>query len=118
MNIFGSYEMYNYLIRGAVIAALVAQAAPILAHGPVARVEAASVVSPAAKRAAATVDAFHAALRQGDTRSAVALLADQVLIFESGGVERSKAEYESHHLGADAAFAKAVPMVLTRRLGE
>ena len=43
------------------------------------------------------------------------MLADDVLIFEGGGVERSKAEYAAHHLAADAAFSKAVSSVLTER---
>ena len=68
--------------------------------------------------AAATVDSFHAALRQGDTAAAARLVADDALIFEEGGAERSKAEYEAHHLGADAAFSKAVPAVKTRRAGK
>ena len=104
--------------RAAVIAALVACASPILAHGPVTKaVTVAGAVSPSARGAAATVDAFHAALRRGDTRSAAALLADEVLIFESGEVERSKAEYASHHLAADAEYSRAVPSSLTRRAG-
>ena len=67
--------------------------------------------------AAATVDAFHAALRRGDTAAAAELVADDALVFEEGGAERSKAEYEAHHLGADAAFSKAVPSVRTGRTG-
>lgn len=63
----------------------------------------------------AVVDRFHAALARGDTDAAVALLADDVLIFESGGVERSRAEYAAHHLGADAKFAQAVPRSVTSR---
>lgn len=63
----------------------------------------------------ATVDAFHAALRRGDTKAAAALLAEDALIFESGGVERSKAEYATHHLPADADFSRAVPSTVTRR---
>ena len=39
------------------------------------------------------------------------------LIFESGGVERGKKEYASHHLSADAQFSKAVPSKVTRRVG-
>ncbi len=35
------------------------------------------------------VDAFHAALRAGDTAKAAALLADDALIFEAGYAERS-----------------------------
>jgi len=46
------------------------------------------------------------------------MLADDALIFEGGGVERSKAEYASHHLAADAAYTQAVPSVLTRRAGD
>ena len=73
---------------------------------------------PANTRAAsAVVAAFHAALERGDTRGASALLADDVLIYESGGVERSKAEYAAHHLAADASFAKAMKRVVTRQAG-
>lgn len=105
--------------RAALVAALVALASPTLAHGPAVKpVPTATAVAPEARGAAASVDAFHAALRRGDAKAAVALLADDVLIFESGGVERSKAEYRSHHLGADAKFAAAVPSELTGRAGE
>jgi ketosteroid isomerase-like protein len=77
----------------------------------------AAAVAPAARPAAAVVDAFHAALNRGDTQGAAALLANDALIFESGSAERSKAEYAQHHLPADAAFAKAVPSTVTRRSG-
>ena len=72
-------------------------------------------VPPAARAAAAVVDVFHAALARGDTKAALALLADDALIFESGGVERGKAEYAAHHLAADAAFSQAVPANRNRR---
>lgn len=103
--------------RTAILAILAAGAAPLAAHdGP--HGPATVIALPAAARgAAATVDAFHAALRRGDTRSALTFLAADALIFETGGVERSKAEYASHHLAADAAFSKAVPSRLTRRSG-
>ena len=65
--------------------------------------------------AAAVVDAFHSALAQGNTKAAAVLLADDALIFESGGVERTKAEYAAHHLPADAEFSKAVSSASTRR---
>lgn len=110
--------MRNSLIRGAAIAILLACSTGVGAPGAVAKTPAASAVSPAARSAAATVDTFHSALRRGDTKVAAALLASDVLIFEGGGVERSRAEYESHHLSADAEFSKAVPSVLTRRAGE
>ena len=75
------------------------------------------VLSPAASEAAKVVDAFHAALAGQDTAAAAALLSDSVLIFEAGYVERSKAEYASHHLGADAAYASVVPTSVLKRSG-
>ena len=77
-----------------------------------------TAVAPSARPAAAVVDAFHAALRQSDTNRAQSYLADNALIYEAGGVERGRQEYASHHLGADAAFARAVPGRVTRRAGE
>ncbi len=62
-----------------------------------------------------TVTAFHAALTSGNSAAALALLAEDVIIFESGGVESSRAEYASHHLAADAAFSAAVPRTLVSR---
>ena len=61
----------------------------------------------AAAGAAATVDAFHAALTAGNTAAAARLLAEQALIFESGEVEHGKAEYVAHHLPADADLQPA-----------
>lgn len=62
-----------------------------------------------------TVMAFHAALASGDTDAALMHLDEDVVIFESGGVENSRAEYASHHLEADAAFSAAVPRTLVSR---
>ena len=93
------------------IAAIVSQAS---AHPDPHQPGTAAVARPSAVSAAVavtpagTVDAFHAALARGDTVGALDLLAEDVLIFESGGIERSRAEYASHHLGADAEFAAAV----------
>ena len=92
-----------------------------MAHPEAAHLESAGkvgAVAPSARPAAAVVDAFHAALRRGDTKTALAQLAENALIYESGGVERSRQEYASHHLGADAAFTQAVPGTVTRRAGE
>ena len=75
-------------------------------------------VAPSARPAAAVVDTFHAALRRGDTKAEQSYLAESALIYESGGVERGRKEYASHHLGADSAFAQAVPGKVTRRGGE
>ena len=106
------------MARAVAAAALFLSAPALLAHDPPragAGVQAA--LPPAARPAAAVVDAFHAALRRGNTAAALALLANDALIFEAGGAERSKAEYAAHHLGADAEFTKAVPSRLTRRAG-
>jgi ketosteroid isomerase-like protein len=56
---------------------------------------------------AALVAGFHEALAQGDSTAALALLAPDVVIVESGAVE-SLAEYRTRHLPADIAFARAV----------
>lgn len=69
------------------------------------------------QEAASIVDAFHDALSRGDREAALAALDDQVQIFEQGWVERSKAEYASHHLESDAAFSKAVTSTQTARAG-
>ena len=112
-------KLGNSFVHGVLFAALTAGASPLLAHEPAAKAATvASAVSPSASGAAVAVDAFHAALRRGDASAAAALLADDVLIFESGEVERSKAEYAAHHLGADAEFSRAVPSSPSRRAGD
>lgn len=63
----------------------------------------------------ATVDRFHLALAEGRVEAALRLLSDDVLIYESGRAERSKAEYASHHLKADAEFAGATQRKLVKR---
>jgi predicted amidohydrolase YtcJ/ketosteroid isomerase-like protein len=55
-----------------------------------------------------TVERFHAALAAGDSAAALSYLDDDVVVLESGGAE-TRAEYRSHHLPADIAFARAVP---------
>ncbi len=51
---------------------------------------------------------FHDALAQGDSGAALALLADDAVVLESGAIE-SRAEYRRHHLPADIRFVQAVP---------
>jgi ketosteroid isomerase-like protein len=107
--------MRKIAVLTAVAATLSLLAPPLAASEPPPN---AAAMSPSAKSAAATVDAFHAALRSGDTAAAAALLADDALIFEAGGVEHGKAEYAAHHLPADAEFAKLVASLATRRAGD
>lgn len=93
-------------------------AGPILAHTPSVSAAAPASLSPAARSAAAIVDAFHRSLRDGKPEAAAALLASNALIFESGGAEHGKAEYAEHHLPADAQFSKATTRTILRQSGE
>ncbi len=104
------------LICGTLAAA--ALAVPGMAQAP-RTVRSGPAEMPISARAAATVvGAFHRALKDGNLEQASALLTGDALIYESGGVERGKAEYSSHHLPADAAFAKAVTRLVTRQSGD
>jgi ketosteroid isomerase-like protein len=63
------------------------------------------------------VEAFFKALTAGDFPSATALLDPEALIYESGGVERSRAEYAGHHMPEDAKFLKtATHRVVSRNV--
>ncbi len=90
---------------------------PTTAHMTGAQQPELAALAPSAREAAAAIDAFHDALSKGDQAAAAALIASDALIYESGGVERSKAEYTSHHLPADAAFARATKRTVKRRSG-
>ncbi len=72
---------------------------------------AASVAVGQTKSDSATVvslaEQFHNALAAGDSAAAIAMLAPDVQILESGGIE-TLSDYRSHHLPADIAFARAV----------
>jgi len=61
---------------------------------------------------AQTVAAFHAAISSGDKSLALSFLQEDVIIFESGHKEQSKAEYAAHHLDSDIAFSKSVKRVV------
>jgi ketosteroid isomerase-like protein len=97
-----------------VLAGLSPAHARTAAHGdtPAAAPAIAEAVDPAP---AATVDEFSAALQAGDLDRVGALLADDVLVLESGGAERSKAEYFAGHAAADAAFLKQAHVQRTQR---
>lgn len=53
------------------------------------------------------VASFHAALRVGDSATALRLLDRDAIILESGEAE-TRAEYQSHHLPEDIKFARTV----------
>lgn len=54
------------------------------------------------------VTQFHRVLKKGDKTTARKLLADNVLIFEGGGVERSADEYAHHHMLSDMKYIAAM----------
>jgi ketosteroid isomerase-like protein len=68
--------------------------------------EASSADSESADVAKAVAD-FHRALVRTDSAAVINLLAQDAVILESGGME-TRAEYISHHLPGDIAFAKAI----------
>ena len=55
----------------------------------------------------AAVTGFHAAVATGDTAKAIALLADDAVFLEAGGVE-TRAQYTQGHLPGDIDFEKNV----------
>ena len=56
---------------------------------------------------AAIVGAYHHALATGDSAAALAMLAPDAVVLESGDVE-TRAGYRAHHLAADIEFERAV----------
>lgn len=97
-----------------------------MADAPVAHDDASPATTPqapatslAARTAEDAVTAFQTALKSGDAEGAAAWLAPDVLIFEGGSVERSRQEYQAHHLAADMAFLKSAEVeLLARTAGE
>jgi len=75
-------------------------------------VAAALLTHPATDSAAVArvVARFRDAISAGDSATALSMLSPDVLVLESGDVE-TFAQYRTHHLGADIAFARAVPGV-------
>lgn len=72
-------------------------------------------IPESALAAVAAVDRFSAALAAGRIDEAGAELAADVLVLESGGAERSAAEYLSGHAGDDAEFLKSARVELIKR---
>jgi ketosteroid isomerase-like protein len=53
-----------------------------------------------------TVQRFHDVIAAGDSLAALALLTEDAVVLESGGLE-TKAEFRQHHLPADISFAQS-----------
>ena len=69
----------------------------------------------AARPALVVVEAFSAALQAGDLKRVEAMLDPTLLVLESGGAERSRAEYLAGHAGADAKFLKDAKVTVKNR---
>jgi ketosteroid isomerase-like protein len=65
--------------------------------------------SPDAGAITAAVNGFHDALRRGDAKAAMELLAPDAVILESGAAQ-TREQYEKHHLVEDIEFSRAVTM--------
>jgi ketosteroid isomerase-like protein len=86
------------------------------AHEPTAAVAATdSDIESAAADAVRVVDAFGEALKANRIEEASRLLAEDVLVLESGGAERSRAQYLAEHAGADAAYLQGAEQRVTAR---
>lgn len=72
-------------------------------------------VPAAAQPAVAVVERFGKALAAADFKTVEALLDVEVLILETGGAERSRTEYLTHHAISDARFLKGTHHQLKRR---
>lgn len=72
-------------------------------------------VPVAAKAAVAVVDAFGEAIAAADFEQVTAMLDPAVIILESGGAERSRDEYLSHHARSDAKFLAGTHSTLSSR---
>lgn len=89
-------------------AALLLIATPLLARETRERIDGPRMAAQQDSAAvAAVVDSYHRALATGDSAAALALLTEDAIILESGGVE-TRAEYRAGHLPGDIAFARAV----------
>lgn len=85
------------------------------AHDAKSTTPAVSAISAQAQPAVAVVERFSSALQAGDLDLAGSLLAEDVLILESGGAEHSRAQYLGGHAKDDAQFLKGVHTQVMRR---
>lgn len=76
---------------------------------------AAPAMDPAMQQAIAVVEQFGSALKSADMATVSRFLDEKVLILESGGAERSRDEYLSHHAISDAAFLGGATITTKQR---
>lgn len=66
----------------------------------------------------AVVDRFADALKAADFDAVRDALAEDAVIFEMGGVERSREEYLGHHAIGDASFLAGATVTVRHRTGQ
>lgn len=105
------------LLQASVLAGGFALSLSALAHDPKGHAanSPASAVDKQAQPAVAVVEQFSKALQAANFDQVRALLADDALILESGGAERSREEYLGHHAISDAAFLKGAHVQVKQR---
>ena len=99
------YPSFGRSWRPAALAAI----ATLVAVFPISQGAAASARGAASDSSdvAAVVRRFDSLMAVGDSAGLLALLAEDAVILESGGLE-NRSEFRSHHLPADIGFARAV----------
>lgn len=99
------------------MAGLLALPGAIAAHDPKQHAPATkdTPADPATTQVLGVVEQFGAALKAGNLDLAGELLAEDVLILESGGAETSRQEYLGGHAKHDAEFLKDVRLEVKRR---
>ena len=105
------------LLQASMLASAIALSLSAFAHDPKAHVEnpPASAINEQAQPAVTVVEQFSGALQAANFDKVRALLADDVLILESGGAERSREEYLGHHAISDAAFLNGAHVQVKQR---
>jgi ketosteroid isomerase-like protein len=73
----------------------------------------AGTVPSDAEAITAAVNGFNDALRRGDAKAAMELLAPDAIILESGS-SQTREEYAREHLAEDIAFVRAVPGIRSK----
>ncbi|NMH65009.1 DUF4440 domain-containing protein [Shewanella salipaludis] len=96
-------------VGGALLTLCASLPLELQAHGAESHGQDKALFSGLETQAAKAVQQFHSALASGDAAAARALLADDVMIFEGKGVERSAEEYAKHHMLADIQFLASAP---------
>lgn len=99
------------------LAGLLMLSAACTAHAPTEQAAKPPVAhaDPAMAGALAAVEQFSAALKAGNLERAGGLLAEDVLILESGGAEHTRQEYLGGHARHDAAFLKDARISIKQR---